>query len=389
MRSCMRVVIGFSVCMVLALEVLGQADDAVFFRIVSPANSQITSFNPDGTLVWTNAATEGVMCTVQRTTAVSGGFTNWVDYAQCEVTNVTMALRVYDPQAPAMVLIPAGTNSGANPLADGESYESYYPENYSLTVDSFYMDKYEVTNDDMVRVMQWAYNQGKVQVRSYSVWWENARGSTFKFLELDDSDCRITWNGSFFEMKDTKSAGYPCVEVTWFGAVAYCNYRSEMEGRTPCYDLSDWSCGFSANGYRLPTNDEWEYAARGGLSGKRFPWGDTINHNYANYRAFGSLYTYDTTHYTTFTFHPDYDDGGYPYTSPAGAFAANGYGLYDMSGNVREWCNDAKGSGFSPLDRAILGGHFASSAAEMRCGEQIWIYRHHSHYMQGFRAVCR
>jgi len=108
----------------------------------------------------------------------------------------------------------------------------------------------------------------------------------------------------------------------------------------PCYNLSTWQCDFGKNGYHLPTEAQWEYAARGGLSGRLFPWGDTINHDYANYRANSSAYAYDTSPYETSTYHPTWYDGILPYTCPVNSFAPNGYGLYQMAGNVWEWCND-------------------------------------------------
>jgi len=236
-----------------------------------------------------------------------------------------------------MALVPAGSFSMGDASGGVDGYSDELPA-HTVYVSAFYMDKYEVTNDKMVEVMQWAYNQGKLTVTSSSV--RNAEGNAQELLDLDDSDCRIEWNGSSFGIKAAKGSGYPCVEVTWYGSTAFCNYRSQMEGRTPCYNLSDWSCNFSANGYRLPTEAEWEKAARGGLSGQRFPWGANINHDYANYWANGSAYSYDTSPYTSYTYHPDWDDGGYPYTSPGDTFAANGYGLYDMAGNLWEWCND-------------------------------------------------
>ena len=134
----------------------------------------------------------------------------------------------------------------------------------------------------------------------------------------------------------------PMICVTWNGAVAYCNWRSQQEGYSQCYDLSTWECDFSKKGYRLPTEAEWEYTARGGLSGKRFPWGDTISHSQANYHSLwwgeNPAYSYDVS--MTEGYHPNWNDGIEPYTSTVGSFSPNGFGLYDMVGNVRELCND-------------------------------------------------
>jgi sulfatase modifying factor 1 len=276
-----------------------------------------------------------------------------------------------------MVSIPGGTFIMGDTFNDSGSNERPL---HIVTVDSFYMGKYEATNQQFCTFLNSTLKQGLIVVVSGIVY-KAGSGSSYPYCDTSafSADSQIAYTGGVFSVRTKigrSMSNDPMVRVSWYGAVAYCNWRSQQESRPLCYNLSTWNCDYTKNGYRLPTEAEWEYAARGGLSDKRFPWGDTITHSQANYVS-SSNFAYDISPIRDF--HPTWKDGIMPYTSPKGNFSPNGFGLYDMAGNVWEWCNDWYSSSYyniSPASnptgpttgsyRAVRGGGWGYSGGGCR-----------------------
>jgi sulfatase modifying factor 1 len=310
-------------------------------------------------------------------------------------STVRVKITVDDSVSTDMALIPAGSFDMGDTFNEGESSELPV---HSVYVSAFYMDKYEVSNEKIRQVMQWAYDNGKVTATVSTV--QNSEGDQQELLYLDSPWCQISFSNVTFSV-DNGKANYPCVEITWDGAMAYCKYKNEMEGKQQTMNLADWSIDWSKSGYRLPTEAEWEKAARGGAAGHRFPWldADTITHSRANYFS-SSDYAYDVS--PTRGYHPDYNTGTFPYTNPVGSFAPNGYGLYDMAGNVWEWCwdwygfryysnspgSDPRGLAFG-TGRVLRGGDCYDLAITLRCANRNAHSPDISRTSYGFRCVYR
>jgi formylglycine-generating enzyme required for sulfatase activity len=230
-----------------------------------------------------------------------------------------------------MVLIKGGTFSmgGDNSQADNDELPKH-----DVQVSSFYMDIKEVTNaefrkfvretgyvttaeqkpdweelkktlppgtakpDDALLVpasLGFKQTEGPVDLHDYSQWWQWVPGASWQHPQGP---------GSNIEGKDD----YPVVQVSWYDAVAYCKWA----------------------GKRLPTEAEWEYAARGGLQNQVYPWGnEPIDMGKPKANSWNGKFPYLNT-----------GKDGFIGLAPAGQFSANGYGLYDMAGNAWEWCSD-------------------------------------------------
>jgi sulfatase modifying factor 1 len=306
-----------------------------------------------------------------------------------EATDVEIAAQLV-PTVEGMAIVPGGSFQMGDALGDGLALETPVHE---VPLSPFYMGESTVTNAEMRDVMQWALGQGKISATNTTV--TNKNGTVQQLLDLDGTGSQLFLHNGTFIVVIGKNE-HPCVAVTWYGAAAYANFRSEMEGRSPCFDFADWSCDFSKNGYRLPTEAQWEKAARGGLVGQRFPWGDIITHAEANYY---SDETYDYDQSPTRGAHPSY--GGA--TAPAAAFAANGYGLRQMAGNVAEWCYDRFSSSWyekagavlldptgpdSGSNRVTRGGSADDEARKCRVAERsVFFSPNASFNLLGFRVV--
>jgi formylglycine-generating enzyme required for sulfatase activity len=277
-----------------------------------------------------------------------------------------------DNTAPSgMALIPGGEFTMGDTFNEGSSDER---PTHTVDVSAFYMDRTEVT------LARWR------EVRDWGI----SRGYTFDNEGLG------------------KGLTHPVHTVSWYDAVKWCNARSRKENIAPAYYTDagltqEYKTGQAApyvswnTGYRLPTEAEWEKAARGGFSGKRFPWGDTISHSQANYCS-SSDYVYDQSGSREVHPHPSYRTGGLPLSNPVGAFPWNGYELHDMAGNVWEWCWDwyglyssgsqtnPRGSG-SGSGRVIRGGSWGSYAKGCQVSLRIGVVPSGKGNSMGFRSV--
>lgn len=233
---------------------------------------------------------------------------------------------------------------------------------HKVKVNSFNMSKYETTNQQFLAFLNSYLLRGLIEVRNNIVYAKESN-DIYYYTNQYASYYSIGYNGQTFVISDFR-ANHPVVGVMWSGAVAFCNWLSSQNGLDECYNLTTYSCDFAKNGYRLPTEAEWEYAGRGGNISTylNYPLGNSIDISGANL--------------------PDSKDpyegtiAQYPFTTPVGFYdgklhlkseynwlgsatnyqtadGKNGFGLYDMQGNVWEFVNDWYGQNYysvSPYD---------------------------------------
>ena len=250
-----------------------------------------------------------------------------------------------------MVLIPAGTFQMGSTTGDVDEVPVH-----TVELDAFYIDQHEVTN-------------AKYQAFVAATGHPPPRGIGYTAVyELLKNDYE-PWNDPGFNHPDQ-----PVTTVTWFDTTAYC----------------EWV------GKRLPTEAEWEKAVRGGLEGARYPWGDTEPGNTsANFADSQTEFEWRS---------PDVNDG-FLFTAPVGTFPPNSYGLFDMAGNVWEWCadwysptyySDVQGAENPPRNptgpdtgerRVLRGGTWYRAVHTIRNAERVSDFPNSSLNVVGFRCA--
>ena len=273
----------------------------------------------------------------------------WLDQITLTVTFGTS--NVIIPFSAQYVRIPGGNFLMGDQFGyiDLKHYTDEEPV-HNVYISPLYMATTLATCREYCDYLNSALTNGSIEVRTNIVY---AVGGTNVFFYTHDasSSSRIQFQNNSFTVLNSRDL-HPVTSVRWFGAIAYCNWLSQQGGFDSCYNVTNGDVDFSKNGFRLPTEAEWEYAAHGGQTNPyvMFPWGMNTNANgtFANwensYDPFESTNDYPCTTPVGFyngalRLKSDYNWPGSQLTYQT-SDGSNPYGLYDMGGNVWEWCND-------------------------------------------------
>ncbi len=293
----------------------------------------------------------------------------------------------------ALIHVPAGTFV----MGDGAAMCGEVQREVTLTRD-FLLGRLEVTTADYLVMLQWALDEGHVTASGDWVR-DNLDGGARQLVDLDDEDCEIQYDGAGrFLLRPSPSprakaayppgydpAGHPVIEISWYGAAAYCDWLNMAAGLPRTYNHATWECAaaspYDAIGYRLPTEAEWERAARY-PDGRLYPWGDRspscLQGNWWGQPG-----------------------GCVGWTAPAGEAPQEPgpLGFLDLAGNVWEWCHDGSICDLDPAPvtdplgpvsaqrRIVRGGSWAFAAEHLRCARRGEWDAGHSNYDVGLRVA--
>jgi formylglycine-generating enzyme required for sulfatase activity len=282
---------------------------------------------------------------------------------------------VQRPAADGFVRIQGGTFTMGSPKSEvgRELYHSTDETQHKVTVSGFSMGKYEVTVGEFRRF---------VNTAGYKTTAETSGGG-YVFIGGEwQQKADANWKNPYFSQGDN----HPVVMVSWLDAVRYCNWRSSQENLTPAYTINGENVSWnrSANGYRLPTEAECEYACRAGTTGP-FSTGNNVTTSQANYNG---NYPYNNNAKGTYR----------KKTTDVGSFSPNAWGLYDMHGNVWEWCwdwrgNYSMGAQIDPAGvslgqtRVLRGGGWGNGARSQRSANRFSDLPSYGFNFYGFRLV--
>ena len=176
---------------------------------------------------------------------------------------------------PGMVLIPAGKFEMGDHFGYVDpKHESDETPIHAVRLDSFYIGINDVTTKEYCEFLNAALAQKLIEVRNGGVYLVGG-SDLLCDTRASSPSSEVGWGGKTFSVLDKKE-NHPMVCVRWFGAVVYCDWLSAQENLPVCYDTKSWDCDFNKSGIRLPTEAEWEFAARGGAQNPyfNFPWGN-------------------------------------------------------------------------------------------------------------------